>query len=90
MKSGSVKILDWRTVLTIAAVQALGSVSKGVGEEKGEGGSGGAYKKPRDRIAIREIRVRTFTWRFQTMGIGRQANITSVTILMAGLCQSGT
>jgi len=61
VKSGSVKILDWRTVLTIAAVQA---------------------KKPRDRIAIREIRVRTFTWRFQTMGIGRQANITSVTILM--------
>jgi len=40
-------------------------------------------KNPSERIMAREIRVRRFTCRFQTMGIGRLAKTTSVKMLMA-------
>lgn len=42
-------------------------------------------KRPSDRTMARPMRVRRFSWRRQTMGIGRRAKIRSVAMLMEEL-----
>ena len=63
--------------MTIAHAQALGLTLAHAAREMLVSGEE-AYKNPKLRIAIKEARVRLFSFRFQTMGMGRTANVTSV------------
>ena len=43
------------------------------------------HKKPKLKIAISDARVRLLIWRFHTMGTGKTAKVTSVTMFTTGL-----